>query len=378
MTDLPTGMVDTLAPTPRERTPFELSLLDFVLGTGPIDPALLARIQDPGFVEAAAKATALQRERDWPALGRYRGENAAPAAPPRAVFIGDSITELWPFASPELFADGIIGRGISGQTAPQILLRFHADVVAQHPAAVHILCGTNDIAGNTGPTTPEDYRRHILAMLDIAQANGLRVLLGSIPPAGYFLWQPAVKPAQRILELNDWLRETAAARDAGFVDYHQVLATPDGAMQPHFTNDGVHPNAAGYAAMTPLALAAIEGLGGYRAGQSDDRPWGSWSVIATGPRFAAKRITVKPGASLSLQRHRWRDEHWIVVQGSAEITLGEATRSLAENGAIFIPAGTAHRLANRGPGDLVILEIQYGDRLEEADIERLEDIYGRS
>jgi len=378
MTESPIGMVDTLAPAPRQRTPFEMSLLDFVLGTGPIDPALLQRIQDPEFVAAAAKATALQREQDWPALGRYRGENALQATPPRIVFIGDSITELWPFAAPALFADRVLGRGISGQTAPQILLRFHADVVALRPASVHILCGTNDIAGNTGPTIPADYQRHILAMLDIAQANGLRVLLGSIPPAGFFLWQPAVKPAPRILELNRWLRETAAARGAGFVDYHQALATPDGAMQPHFTNDGVHPNAAGYAAMTPLALAAIEGLDGYRVGQSDKRPWGSWSVIAKGARFAAKRITVKPGASLSLQRHRWRDEHWIVVQGTAEITLGDETRSLAENGAVFIPAGTAHRLANKGPGELVILETQYGERLEEEDIERLEDAYGRS
>ncbi len=116
---------------------------------------------------------------------------------------------------------------------------------------------------------------------------------------------------------------------------------------------------------------------GYRIGQTDARPWGDWSVIATGARFAAKRITVKPGASLSLQRHRWRDEHWIVVEGTAEVTQGAETRRLSENGAAFIPAGTLHRLANKGPGDLVILEIQYGERLEEADIERIEDLYGR-
>jgi mannose-6-phosphate isomerase-like protein (cupin superfamily) len=119
-------------------------------------------------------------------------------------------------------------------------------------------------------------------------------------------------------------------------------------------------------------------MNGYRAGQSDRRPWGSWTVIAAGPRFAAKEITVRPGASLSLQRHRWRDEHWIVVQGVAEVTLGDATRSLAENGALFIPAGALHRLANKGPDELVIVEIQYGDRLEESDIERFEDLYGRS
>jgi lysophospholipase L1-like esterase len=255
----PIGMVDELAPTPRERTPFEQAILEFVLRSGPPDMALMARVMDPAVRTAYTEAEVEQRARDWPFLGLYRGENEAVRkdGKPKVVFIGDSITEILRHGDPELFANGIIGRGISGQTTPQTLIRFYPDVVALKPTAVHILCGSNDIAGNTGSTTPQDYKNNIMAMLDIAQVNGIKVMLGSITPSAGFLHRPEVKPIERIVELNDWLRQVAKERDAVFIDYFSVLTAEDRSLPPQYSNDGLHPNKAGYDVMRPLALAAI-------------------------------------------------------------------------------------------------------------------------
>lgn len=190
-----------------------------------------------------------QAARDWPGLCRYRAENAALSGPVRVVFMGDSISELWKAADPDLFTHGVLDRGISGQTSAQMLLRFQADVIALHPRAVHILAGTNDVAGNTGPTTEQAYKDNIVAMATLARANGIRVILGAMPPAGAFWWAPAMKPAARIVALNRWLADYARFNGFGFVDYHTPLATPDGALDPRFANDGVHPNSTGYAVM---------------------------------------------------------------------------------------------------------------------------------
>ena len=256
----PIGMVDQLQATPRAQTPFEQAVLAFALKTGPQDAEVLARVMDPEAREAYAKAEIEQRAVDWPHLGLYRGEDAedVTAERPKVVFIGDSITEMWRYGDPELFSNGTLGRGISGQTSPQILIRFYPDVVALKPTAVHILCGANDIAGNTGPTTPQDYKNNIMAMLDIAQSNGIKVLLGSITPAAQFSHRPEVAPMARIAELNEWLRQIASERSAIFVDYFSALATEDRSMRTDYANDGLHPNAAGYEAMRPLALAAIQ------------------------------------------------------------------------------------------------------------------------
>ena len=116
----------------------------------------------------------------------------------------------------------------------------------------------------------------------------------------------------------------------------------------------------------------------YQIAETGQRPWGGWTVVDAGARFVVKRLVVRPGARLSLQRHRWRDEHWVVVGGRAEVALDGVNAVVEENGSVFIPAGQTHRLANPGPGDLVVVEVQYGQRLEEGDIERLEDSYGRS
>ena len=196
---------------------------------------------------------------DWPGLCRYQEANReAMAEPhPRVVFMGDSITENWRRFHPAFFTESRIGRGISGQTTPQMVARFYQDVVALHPQVVHVMAGTNDIAGNTGPTTEERYKANIAAMTDLARANGIAVVLASIPPSSSFGWRPALKPAAEIRKLNAWLAVYARQRGLVYVDYTTVLATPEGAMKPELTPDGVHPRGEGYDLMEPLALKAI-------------------------------------------------------------------------------------------------------------------------
>lgn len=198
---------------------------------------------------------------DFAYLARYREANATLAAPvpgqPRVVFMGDSITENWASRAPEFFVKGRIGRGISGQTTSQMLLRFRQDVIDLKPAVVQIMAGTNDIAGNTGPTTDAQVEGNIMSMVQLAQANGIRVILASIPPADHFEWKPGLPTAPRIATLNGWLKEYAARVGATYADYWSVLHVGD-ALNPAYGTDGVHPNAAGYAAMAPVADAAIK------------------------------------------------------------------------------------------------------------------------
>jgi lysophospholipase L1-like esterase len=198
---------------------------------------------------------------DWASLCRYRAENAAlrRAAAPRVVFMGDSITELWKVAHPDFFGENYIDRGVGGQTTAQMLIRFRQDVIALKPAVVHILAGTNDFAGNGGPTTLEAVKNNIASMVDLASANDIRVVLGSVPPAGAFPWRPTVlEPAQHIVEMNEWLRRFAREKNLIYVDYHEPLADERDAMKQTFSNDGVHPNRDGYSVMEPLARHAIE------------------------------------------------------------------------------------------------------------------------
>lgn len=199
------------------------------------------------------------RQYDWAWLCRYRAENEAlrQAQAPLAVFIGDSITEGWIKADPGFFAAGIADRGISGQTSQQVLLRFRQDVVSLRPRVVHIMVGTNDVAGNTGPTSEQAWRDAIMAMVEIAQANRIRVVLGSLLPAGAFPWRPAIRPAGQIIALNRWLREYAKSRHIVFADYHAAMAEADGSLKTSLASDGVHPNAAGYAVMRAIARRAL-------------------------------------------------------------------------------------------------------------------------
>jgi len=196
---------------------------------------------------------------DWGQKCRYQRENAAlpPASPHRVVFIGDSISEAWAVNEPDFFIDDILDRGISGQTTAQMLVRLRADVLELHPAVVHIMAGTNDIAGNTGPTSLADIQGNIASMVEQARAHGARVILASVPPAAKIPWRPEVRPLPSVVAMNDWLRGYAAREHLVYVDYYSVLSDGQGGFRAELAPDGVHPNAAGYAVMRPLAVAAI-------------------------------------------------------------------------------------------------------------------------
>jgi lysophospholipase L1-like esterase len=140
------------------------------------------------------------------------------------------------------------------------VLRFQADVVALHPLVVHIMAGTNDLAGNTGPETMQDFRNNIIAMATLAKANGIQVVLASIPPAAAFPWRAGLKPTPQILEINAWLKEYARSIGGRYVDYYTLLATPEGAMQPGMTFDGVHATLPGYKAIEPASRTATTPL----------------------------------------------------------------------------------------------------------------------
>ena len=251
-----TAMSGNPCPPPPPRDGAPSSFTDMLLTPG----ADFARpAQSPSEKQQAERAAATQRARDWADLCRYRAANAALTRHPRVVLMGDSITDFWRQGDPALFDGTIVDRGISGQTSNQMLVRFWSDVIALHPAVVQILAGTNDIAGNTGPTTERDYENNIRAMVELAQAHHIRVLLGSIPPAVSFWWTPQpYRPAGEIRRLNDWLRRYARASGAGFIDYYAHLVTPTGAFRPHLSNDGVHPNEAGYGVMSGLLRAALK------------------------------------------------------------------------------------------------------------------------
>ena len=211
------------------------------------------------------------RQRDWPQLARYRDANRALARPAagesRVVFMGDSITDAWP--SPkygEYFATNkaYVGRGISGQTTPQMLIRFRPDVIDLNPRAVVILAGTNDIAGNTGPLSNEEIQASLMSMAELARAHKIKVVLSSIlPVSNYHVVatlgpQTALRPMDRIRAINDWMKKYAAAEGHVYLDYFSSMTDQSGLLKAELSADDLHPNAQGYAIMAPLADAAIK------------------------------------------------------------------------------------------------------------------------
>lgn len=229
------------------------------LGGAPAAQAQSAPAPAPR-IDVAVLPTAPARGADWANVGRYREANREVLRQPaarRVVFMGDSITEGWA-AQPFIGANAAhVGRGISGQTAPQMLVRFRSDVIELKPTVLHLMAGTNDIAGNTGYETPDEIFGYIVSMVELARANRIRVVLAAVPPSKRFSWRPAIEPVAQIRALNERLKAYAARTGIVFVDYGPVLAAPDGGLRPEFGPDGVHPNAAGYAAIAPLAQAAI-------------------------------------------------------------------------------------------------------------------------
>ena len=202
--------------------------------------------------------------KDWPNLGRYRADNASVSAPAagekRVVFMGDSITDAWGRKYGKFFpGKPYINRGISGQTTPQMLIRFRPDVIALKPKAVVILAGTNDISGNTGPATLEEIEGNLTSMAELAKANGIKVVLSSVMPVTDAIKpQTERRPPEKIRALNEWIKSYAAKTHAVYLDYYSAMVDDEGMLKTELTYDGLHPNDAGYQLIEPLAQKAID------------------------------------------------------------------------------------------------------------------------
>ena len=199
---------------------------------------------------------------DWPDLGHFKTANAQLQAPSeqenRVVFMGNSITIGWLEGHPEFFTGKpYVNRGISGQTTPQMLLRFRQDVIELKPKVVVILAGTNDIAGNTGPSTLEMIVDNIVSMTELAKANGIQVVLSSVLPAYDYPWRPGLKPNEKIPALNKMIMTYANENEVVYLDYFSAMTDGNNGMKAGLGYDGVHPNKKGYQLMAPLAEAAI-------------------------------------------------------------------------------------------------------------------------
>ena len=205
----------------------------------------------------------LRIKNDWPNFLRYREANQKLGLPvakeKRVVFMGNSITDGWIKISPEFFeGKSYIDRGISGQTTPQMLVRFRADVINLKPKVVLILGGTNDIAGNTGPSTLEMIEDNLASMAELANANGIKVILCSVLPVYDYPWKPGLEPAEKIVTLNKWIKEYASLHKCDYLDYFSSVVDDRKGMKAEYSKDGVHPNKEGYKVMEVLAEEAIK------------------------------------------------------------------------------------------------------------------------
>ena len=221
--------------------------------------------------ENKTKLTQAQnRLNDWPQLARYREANGKVTAPAknetRVVFMGDSITDSWQNPKFGGFFPGkpYVDRGISGQTTPQMLLRFRPDVISLQPKVVLILAGTNDLAGNTGPATLEAIEGNLASMAELAKANSIKVVFASILPVSDYeqrdgkpIIQTLRRPPDKIKALNEWMKGYTANNKLTYLDYYSALVDDRGFLKVELSDDGLHPNAGGYAIMAPLAEAAI-------------------------------------------------------------------------------------------------------------------------
>ena len=248
---------------------FLLAGVVLLLAVGPTFGQASAPANDCGELKTRLDR-AETRLKDWPALARYGEDNKKVASPAkneqRVVFMGDSITDIWDDPAMGGFFPGkpYIDRGISGQTTPQMLIRFRRDVIELHPRVVVILAGTNDIAGNTGPTTLDAIEDNLSSMAELATTHGIRVVLASLLPVSDYevrdgkpINQTTRRPPAQIIALNNWIKEYAKANHYVYLDYFSATVDDKGFLKDELSNDGLHPNKQGYVVMAPLAEAAI-------------------------------------------------------------------------------------------------------------------------
>ena len=201
--------------------------------------------------------------KDWAFFEKYAAENAklpaVSSGEKRVVFMGNSITEFWKFWDREFFTNNksFVNRGISGQTTPQMLVRFRNDVINLNPSIVVILAGTNDIAGNTGPATLENIFGNIVSMAELAKANNIKAILCSVLPVFEYSWSPGLEPAGKIMKLNAMLLSYAQKNKLEYVDFHTPMADERNGLKSEYSSDGVHPNLKGYKIMDALVEKAI-------------------------------------------------------------------------------------------------------------------------
>ena len=199
---------------------------------------------------------------DWPNLKKYESANASIHSSgdyPSVVFMGNSITEGWFQQRPEFFKKhGFEGRGIGGQTTPQMLIRFTPDVIDLQPEVVVILAGTNDIAGNTGPSTVKMITDNIAAMAMLSKAHGIKVVISSILPVKEYPWSGEVNAVENIAAVNHWMKEYAREQGFVYLDYFSAMVDEHQGLPKIYSEDGVHPNQKGYEVMEPMVLKAIE------------------------------------------------------------------------------------------------------------------------
>lgn len=249
-----------------------MKLKSILLGLAIIVPAFLTtQAQDHVTIEISgdqykqierhfnAKQGQAKRNSDWAQFRRYEKANAELTGKVKAVFMGNSITDNWARMRPDFFSkNGYVGRGISGQTSSEMLVRFRADVIDLHPKVVIILAGTNDVAGNNGFITMEHTMQNIQSMCELAKANKITPILCSVTPSRGFRWVPNFDPGENIAKLNGMIKEYAKKNGFTYVDYFSALADENGRMAEGLSTDDCHPTDAGYEIMEPLAMKAIK------------------------------------------------------------------------------------------------------------------------
>ena len=262
------------------KTQKKLFILIIILLSGLIVQAQNNARREPPSPEQMAAFRKAMEERlrnDWAFLARYRDDNAKIGDPGpgenRVIFYGNSITDFWINVMPEFFeGKSYIDRGISGQTTPQMLVRFRQDVINLKPKVVVILAGINDINGNTGPSTLEMIEDNIQSMAELAKANNIKIVIASVLPCDSIYVRPDLRPAERVLLLNVWLKNYASENQCVYLDYFPSLANEKNGLKEEYTNDGIHPNKAGYEVMAPLAEAAIKKALGISGNNAQNGP----------------------------------------------------------------------------------------------------------